>query len=409
MSNNNNEKTFIDFLIVLVKWRKFLIVNVLFVTILSVGVSFLLDKWYTSTANIIPPKSKGGLLGDIGNFSSTIKDISKTLGRLGSTSTEAYDYLAILQSRTSFEKVINKFELREVYEYDNDDPIEEIIQELEDNVKFQVEDEGNITISVTDKSADRAAKMANYFVSNLNEISIELGKFEAKNNREFIETRYFQVLVDLKNAEDSLKKFSKKFSIYSIADQTKATISAAAELQAQIEVQKVEYILLKQNYGENHPICIDKLLIIAEMEKRLTGMNYSDINNDKKVKFFTPFAELPEIGTQYIRYKREFELQSKLLEFLLPLYEQAKIEEKKSIPVCVVIDNAVPAQKKSSPKRVFIVVATFLLTSMLSIFFVLTIESFERLKLDQARFEKLNNGIFIPVKRLFFKKNMKNA
>lgn len=400
---NGRENSFSDFIIVLVKWRKIILFNVIIITLLSTIISFLLPKWYTSTANIIPPKSKGGLLGDLSNFSSTIKDISKTLGRLGTTSDQAYNYLQILESRRSYEAVINKFNIRSVYKFDIDDPIEDVIRELSSNVDFKVEDEGNITVKVSDRDPKRAADMANYFVELLNSISIELGTFEAKNNREFIETRYFQLLRDIKSAEDSLKIFSEKYSVFSLTDQTKAAITAAAELKATVEMQKIELDLMVKNYGVNSPQVSDKKLIINEIEKRLNSMNFSDANlTNDKVKLFTEFSRLPDIGMKYLRYRREFELQTKLLEFILPIYEQAKIEEKKNIPVCLILDNAVPAQKKSSPKRVVIVIASFFVSFFFSILWVLLRESLERLRLDQERFNKINMGIFLPLKKLFF-------
>jgi len=402
-SQELEQKSFIDFLIILVKWRKLIILNVVIITLSAVIISLIMPKWYTSTANILPPKNTGGLLGSISGFSSTIKDLSKTLGRLGTTSEEAYNYLAILQSRTYFEKVINKFNLREVYKFDPDDPIEEIIDELESNVKFNVEDEGNITIKVTDKDPKRAAAMANYFVQILNEISIELGTIEAKNNREFIEKRYLQVLKDLKNVEDSLRYFSEKFSVYSIEDQTKAAIKAAADIKAQIELQKIEYELLSRNYGNDHPLVLEKKLMINELQNRLKTMKFGESNlTSSSLSLYTPFSQLPEVGIEYLRLMREYELQGKLLEFILPVYEQAKIEEKKDIPVCVVLDKAVPAQKKSYPKRVIIVVASFAGSLFLSIILALFLEKLSNLPHDAEKYKKITEGIFIPLKSFLF-------
>jgi tyrosine-protein kinase Etk/Wzc len=401
--NNKVGKTFSDFIIILLKWRKTIIYNVLIVTAFATAISFMVDKWYKSTTSILPPKSKGGLLGDISNFSSTIKDISKTLGRLGSTSEEAYNYLALLQSRTCLERVINKFNLREVYNFKSSDPIEHVIKELESNINFNVADEGNITVTVTDKSPQRAAEMANYFVEVLNDISIGLGTFEARNNREFIEQRYFQVLRDLRKAEDTLKYFSGKYSVYSITDQMKAAITAAAELKAKIEVEDVAYELLKNNYGADYPAVIEKKLFIDEMQKKLKSMKYSDEAFSKgDVQLFTPFKDIPEIGTEYLRFKRELELQTKLLEFILPVYEQAKIEEKKNIPICLILDKAVPAEEKAGPKKAIIVGAAFLISLFLSIILSLILESLANLHDDAVRYKRLNEGIFIPIKKMFF-------
>ena len=201
MANSpDKEKTkkFEDLLIVLVKYRRTIFINVLIITIASVIISLLIPNKYTATSSFISPKKKGGVFGDIAGFSSTIKDLSKTLGgRLGTVTDEAYNYLVILQSRTASEQVIKKFNLREVYEIDKDKPYEDVIKELESNVEFNIEDEGNIVISVTDEVPKRAAEMANYYVQILNEMSTELGVTESRNNREFIEKRFFQVQRDI--------------------------------------------------------------------------------------------------------------------------------------------------------------------------------------------------------------------
>lgn len=410
MDYNKNEKqnkSFTDFLIVLLKWRKLIFWNVLIVTILSVIISFIVPKWYASTASILPPKSNGGLLGSMSGISTTIKDLSKSLGKLGSVSDEAYSFLAILESRNSYQKVIDKFNLREVYEYDEDDYIEDIIDELSNNIEINVEDEGNITIKVTDEDPQRAADMADYIVEILNEISIELGTFEAKNNREFVEKRYLQSLNDLKAAEDSLQAFSKEYSVYSIEEQTKAAITAAADLKAKIEVEKIELELMKKNYGNLNPFVKDKELIIVEMEKRLNSFKYQDLTQKKDINFFTPFSQLPEVGVKFLRVKTEYELQAKILEFILPVYEQAKIEEKKDIPVCLILDKPVPAEKKAGPRKSIIVGAAFLISLFLSIMLTLILESLEKLRRNESRYKLINEGIIIPLKKIFFIKSPK--
>jgi uncharacterized protein involved in exopolysaccharide biosynthesis len=68
----------------------------------------------------------------------------------------------------------------------------------------------------------------------------------------------------------------------------------------------------------------------------------------------------------YFRLFRRVEIGNKLLEFIIPLYEQAKFEEKKDTPILQVIDDAVPPLKKAYPQRLFltlvITVAAMLIT-----------------------------------------------
>lgn len=405
--NIPESKKFEDLLIILLKYKKVILINVLIVTLFAVAISFLIPNKYTAKSSFIAPKKKGGLFGDIAGFSSTISSLSKALGgRLGTVTEDAYNYLVILQSRSASEKVISKFNLREVYEIDDDKPLEDVIDELENNVNFNVEDEGNIVISVTDKSPQRASKMANYYIDILNEMSIELATKEAKNNRAFIEKRFFEIQKTIFELEDSLKSFSKNYNVLEIKEQVKGALSVAAQLKAEVELAKIERDLLKNNLGEKHPAVLQANLKLNELNKRLSSMQFgNDKNFSSSVNFFIPFEKIPETSILYLRLTRDYEIQNKLLEFIYPIYEQAKLEEQKNIPVVVVVDQAIPPQKKSSPKRTLIVAVTFFLSFFISLIFVLTKDSLNNLKNDEVRYKKIKEGIFDQI--LFWKKKSK--
>jgi len=404
-STQVEEKTnkFEDFLIILIKYKRIIIINILIVTVAAIIISLLIENRYKSVASFISPKKKSGLFGDVTGFSSTIKDLSRTLGgKLGTVTDEAYNYLVILQSRTASEKIIEKFNLRQVYDIDKDKPFENVLSELENNVSFNIEDEGNILISVIDKSPVRAANMANFYIDILNEISTQLSVTEARSNRKFIEKRFNQVKVDITNIEDSLENFSKKYNVLEMKEQMKAAITVAAELQAQVEVAKIETELLKNNLGENNPLVLQSELKVEELNKRLMSMKLGEDKNLKSsLNLFIPFEKVPETGIKYLRLMRDFEIQNKLLEFLYPIYEQAKIEEQKNTPVVLVVDKAVPPQKKDSPKRTIIVLLAVLLSFFFSIGYVLIKESYSNLQDDETRYKKIKNGIIEPLKSSF--------
>jgi len=406
MSNSpDKEKTkkFEDLLIVLVKYRRTIFINVLIITIASVIISLLIPNKYTATSSFISPKKKGGVFGDIAGFSSTIKDLSKTLGgRLGTVTDEAYNYLVILQSRTASENVIKKFNLREVYEIDEDKPYEDVIKELESNVDFNIEDEGNIVISVTDEVPKRAAEMANYYVQIVNEMSVELGVTESRNNREFIEKRFIQAQTDIANIEDSLENFSRKYNVMALEEQMKAAIEVAAKLKAELEIAKLEQTILIRNYGEDSPIVKDASLKVSELNNQLANLKFGEDKNLKSsLNLFVPFEKVPETGVMYVRLMRDYEIQNKLLEFIYPIYEQARIEEQKDMPVVLVVDEAISPQKKSSPKRTLIVIGAFLISFFFSLGYVLIKESYRTVQSDDERFKKIKEGILDPLKSSF--------
>lgn len=402
-SETQKTHTFEEFLILVVKYRRIIFVNVFIVTIAAVIISLLMPNEYTATTSFISPKKKGGLFGDIAGFSSTIKDLSRTLGgRIGATSDEAYNYLVILQSRTASEKMIKQFNLREVYEIDNSKPFETVLSELEDHSNFQITDEGNITVSVTDVNPNRAAKMANFYVEILNELSTNLSITESRNNREFIEKRFVQAQNDIKNLEDSLEFFSKKYNVLAMEEQMKAAITVAAEIKAKLEVAKLEKGLLEQNLGSENPLVQQANIKVEELDKQLIALKFGENKNIRSsLNLFIPFEKVPETGVEYVRLMRDYEIQNKLLEFIYPIYEQARIEEQKDIPVVLVIDKAIAPQKKSAPKRSLIVLGAFILSFMTVLMYCYFKESYNNLSKDEIRFKKIKEGVIEPLKASF--------
>ena len=397
-----------DLLALIVKYRKIILINVLIITIAATIVSLLIPNRYTARASFIAPKKKGGLFGDIAGFSNTIKDLSRSIGgRLGTVTDEAYNYLVILQSRTASDDVIKKFNLRKIYDIAEKKPYEDVLDELENYVDFNIEDEGNIVISITDKDPKRAADMANYYVQILNRISTELGVTESRNNREFIEKRFLEVKTDIAKLEDSLEVFSKKYNVMAMEEQMKAAITFAAEIKAKLEMAKIERDILLKNYGADNPIVQQADIKVRELSNQLINLKFGE---DKDIKsslnLFVPFEKVPETGVLYVRLMRDYEIQNKLLEFIYPVYEQAKIEEQKDIPSVLVVDKAVPPQKKSSPKRMLIVMGAFILSFFFSLGYVMIKESYQKVQTDEERYAKIKKEIIDPLKSIFKSKKV---
>ncbi len=386
-----------DYLYVLFKRRKVILLSIVITGVLTAVIVLLMPNWYAATASVLPPKRPGGLLSMLdGGVSSVFKNLTGLGVRLGGSS-EAYSYIAILQSRSAMERVVQKFDLVKVYK-SRRNSVEEAIRTLRKNVEVDIATEGNITVTVYDKSPQRAADMANYFVELLNEISRQLGSTEARNNREFIEKRYRQNIDDLRSAEDSLKAFQQKYGIYALPEQTESAIKAAAELKSAQVQKQMEFDIARRVFGAENPRTQALQLELSEINKRLREIKYGsdDWFNKTALNFFVPFKDVPELGTEYLRRYREFEIQNRLMEFLLPLYEQAKIDENKDTPVVLVLDKAIPPQRKSRPHRTLIVLIFVFLAAMFSTTWAFIHEIYEREKKHNwkvsAMAEELKHG-----------------
>jgi uncharacterized protein involved in exopolysaccharide biosynthesis len=108
------------------------------------------------------------------------------------------------------------------------------------------------------------------------------------------------------------------------------------------------------------------------------------------MKVLVPFKQAPELATQYVRLYRDLQIQNKILEFITPLYEQAKVEENRSTPSVVVLDHAGVPERKARPKISLYALLALVISSMISLFVVFAGEGIERMRsLNPDRFNAL--------------------
>ena len=363
-----------DYVYILYKWKKFLFINLLIVIILSVIYVLLLPLEYKATATItLPPEQQmgfGGLTNILGGKSSIASMGAKLFG--GTNQSEDI-ILGLLNSRTSLTKIIDKFDLMGYYEID-DNNMDKALKAFKKDISSDPNEYGMIDFSVVNKDPKVSAEIANYMVSLTDSMNIKLNMKAAKNNRIFIEKRYLQNVSDLKIAEDSLYKFQRKYGIVAVPEQLEVTVKAAAEVESMLMKKEMEAYVVKKVYGEDSPqyqaVLDEQNLLKSKVQELKSSQNLSTLSN-----VLYPFKEMPDIAIQYLRAYREVELQETIMEFVLPMYEQAKVEEQKSIPTLLVIDKAIPPELKYSPKRSVIVLGFFFLFLFILIPFVFWGES----------------------------------
>jgi capsule polysaccharide export protein KpsE/RkpR len=123
--------------------------------------------------------------------------------------------------------------------------------------------------------------------------------------------------------------------------------------------------------GENSPLVNNITIEVEEYERKIREIK----NTGSPEGMIPPLDALPEKGINYFRLLREIEINSKILEFILPFYEQAKIEEKKDIPTLQIIDKAIPPEKKSYPPRTIITLVITFGVFIITFFFILIREN----------------------------------
>jgi tyrosine-protein kinase Etk/Wzc len=393
---DRDEVNLFVYLQILLKWKRFILINIAIVAVIVAGITLLIPNTYKATASVIPPRQEGGLGGMISQMT---KDIVPTniLGRLN-VSQGVYNYLAIMQSRRTMEAIIRKFDLWTVYGITSRS-MEIAMRNLAGNSFFDIEKNGNITITVIDESPQRAADMANYYVEMLNLVNSELSSLEARNNRLFLERRYQQAQKDMRSVEDSLRLFQEKYGIFSLPDQIKAGIEEVAQLKAQASIGEVELGVLERSLGRDNQATRLKTSEIDEIKRKLRSLK--DGTGDGDAAFSLPFKDVPELGIRYLRLYRDFEIQNKILQFIIPMYEQARVDEQKNIPAVLVLDKAYKPERKDGPKRSMIVLVAMLLVGSFSAFLVFVFESLRSTRRTRTSLEMRLIGRIERIVRLY--------
>jgi tyrosine-protein kinase Etk/Wzc len=152
---------------------------------------------------------------------------------------------------------------------------------------------------------------------------------------------------------------------------------------------------IKQQYGENSPQYLGLMEEVNQLRNKVQELKSStSLGSTSNILF--SFDQMPNIAIKYLRAFREVEIQQSILEIVLPMYEQAKVEEQKSTPTVMVVDKAVPAQLKYSPKRSVIVILIFFLAFFVHIVFVFRAE-----KIYNS--SKLTNPLLLKENKFYLK------
>ncbi len=373
-NNGTVGNSFLEFLTVTIRHRWFLF---WFVFIITSGVTLyalLAPKWYKATASVLPAE-RTDFLSAFSGLSNLVKSFSPSKGLAALTGNTEFDrYMAILKSQTMIDDVINKFGLRKEYDMENDYH-EKVVKEFLSNFDLEVQDEGDLSITFYDKSAQRAADIVNYMIAKLNEINTKLSTLNAKANREFIEKRYIQNVNDISKLETDMKDFQEKYGVVAVPQQIETTVKAMAGIYAELAQKDIQYNVIKRTYGDKNPVTNQANIELQELQKKIDNLNSGKDDSQSNLKLLIPFKQAPDLANKYLKIYRDLEIQYKILEFIQPLYEQAKVEEVRNTPSVLVLDKAIPADRKSKPRGSIFALVSFVL-SLLFGFFIVFLKEF---------------------------------
>jgi len=383
--------SFVDYLAIIFKWRRFIIRTFLIITIGAVIISLIIPVQYTATTTILPPSpQQEALFGLMGaSITSSLGGLSGLTGMLPGATTISDLFAVILESGTIIGKIIQKYNLKKVFKTKTTHDASKMLKGI---TEIRVSPEGIISVSVTWYDKILAANIANSFAEELDKFNTETAMTAGKRYRIFIEQRLEETADDLTKAEEALRNFQEKYRTIALDVEIQSAIGTIAELKSQIILLEVKKGALSSSSQFNNPYLYDINKELRELKKQLSKIEFGDKKTNKSgfgAGFSVPFAKLPELSLEYVRLLRDAKVQEAIYELLTQQYEHAKIMEVKDTPTVQILDRASPPEKKSVPRRSRIVILAAFFSLFLGVSATFFLEWFEHLKTRPDEYVKL--------------------
>ncbi|MFI5057704.1 MAG: GumC family protein [Candidatus Acidiferrales bacterium] len=356
-------------LILLAKRKSFILKFAGVAVILSVITVLLLPNTYTAKAKIMPPQQNQSM-GAMAALSQ-LGPLAALAGQGMGLRTPSDLYVALLRSDTVAYGLIDRFSLMSVY---GKKLRIDARRSLEDRSEITAGKEGVISISVDDRSPQRAADLANGHVEELEKLTKTLNMTEAGRRRLFFEREVRMANDDLATAEVALKQTEEKTGLILLDSQSKAIIGSLTSLRAAIAAQEVQVQAMRAFATAENPDLVMAEQQLAAMRGQLDRM---ERGRGKRSIADVPIENVPTVGLEYVRKYRDVQYHEALFQLLAKQYEAAKIDEARDTLFVQQLDKATIPERKSGPHRALIVLSVTFLALLVAILIAYCLESLE--------------------------------
>jgi len=328
------------------RWKMLLLLPVL-ATALGFAGSYLITPVFTSRTSMLPPQppqsAAASAIGQLGALASLAG------GGAAAIKSPADQYVALMQSVTVADRLIERFKLASVY----DTRFQfQARQELAKNTRITPgKKDGLITIEVDDTDPKRAAAMATAYIDELRLMTGQLAITEAQQRRVFFEAQLQQTRDRLAKAQQTLE--ASGFNAGALKAEPKAAAEAYAKLRAELTAAEVKLQALRRNLADGAPEVLQQQSMAGALRSQLASLERSTQTGG---------------DADYISKFREFKYQETLFELFARQYELARVDESREGGLIQVVDPASLPEWKTRPKRSLIAagagVVTFLLLAV---------------------------------------------
>lgn len=386
LPRDEDEISLLDLAIVLAERKGTIVWTTAMFAAVSLLLALLLPKVYTATVVILPPQQNSSMATMLASQLTNLAPMASLAGGALGLKNPNDMYVSMLKSRTVEDAMVLDPHFGLMKEY-HAKLLSDGRTAFENHTEIDGSGKDNlIRISVEDHDPQKAAEMANAYVREFQDLSKNIAFTEASQRRKFFEQQLEESKDKLADAEEALKNTQQQTGLIQLDSQARALIESAASLRAQIAVKEMEIQGMSSYAAGDNPQLTQARQELDSLQSQLAKLGG---NEDTANSLIVPKGKVPQAGLEYVRKLRDVKYYETIFDILARQFEIAKLDEAKEGALVQVVDPAIVPDRKSSPKRMLIVLIGTVAGLFIGILVALVKAGLERLKTDPESGAKL--------------------
>ncbi len=304
----------LDLIVLLMRYKRTILSVTLAVTVLASIITFIVPNTYTASTTFFPPLENGPTnIAGLGQSETPTELSAAALGEIDPTAL----CISMLKSHSVQNAIVDQFDLRRVYSIKRH---EDAREHLDHKTEILADKEGQISINVSDRDPDRAARIAEAYVEQLHALYQTFARSEASQRRTFYENQVAVERNEMSLAEASLRQAQEQTGLIHPDAQTQAIIDSVARTRAQIAVAEATLQTMRLYATPNNPD-------LQRAEAELAGIREQLAKVERSGNLAIPASRLPQVQLEYSRRARNLKYHETLYQFLSKQAGEARLDE----------------------------------------------------------------------------------
>jgi len=395
-SNQEDEISLVDLLVVLLKHSKLIIIVTIAASIISIAYSIIsillppeisyLPNLYTSSTSLLFSEQSNNNLSSMLS-SSGLGSIASLAGVKAGGSSNTELAIAILKSNTTIDELNEQFDFIGRYNLKADSKTAMrsiIVNKLSATIDSKT---GLLKISFTDINAEFSSLVTSRIVEILDRRFMSLGGNKSRDEKRLLETKLNDVRSEIDRLQDEMNIFTSRHGVLSVEAMATEQVTVMAKLRAELIMKDIEIENYKKFSTIDDPV-IRRLK--SERDSINTALGEVESGNSGVLP---RQKDIPAIAFEYAKIQRDILVQNEIFKMITQQYEMAKMSAELQYPTFQVLEIVEVPDVKSGPSRSKIVLVSIFAAFFFSIFCSFLLEFVRNLRADPIAIAKIKGAL----------------